>query len=63
MMDKDLALRNAIANQELEGLVVPPEEIERARKVINGEITADEAAAQIVAKYRACNSANEADEK
>lgn len=45
LFDPDLALRNAVANQALEGQHMTASEIERSRKIISGEITIDEAVA------------------
>ena len=48
---REFRLRNAIANVELEGVRVGEEGKVLARQVIGGEISAEEAVAQIRAKY------------
>lgn len=48
MLNKELALSNIIANQALEGVTFSDEKIERCKAILDGEITGDEAVAQII---------------
>ena len=47
MTDKELALRNVIANQALEGLEMTADEIERSRAILSGNLSIDGAVAEI----------------
>ena len=52
IVDKELALENIIADQALEGLTLTEEEIARSRAILAGELTAEEAIAQIHRRLR-----------
>lgn len=41
-MDKDIALREAIVSAEIEGFSFSEEEVEIARKIIDGDMTLEE---------------------
>ena len=45
-----LAVDNAVAQQELEGLTVSPEAVEDMRRVARGEMTAEQAVANVHAR-------------
>ena len=47
MTDKELALRNVIATQALEGLDMTADEIERSRAILDGELSIEDAVAEI----------------
>ncbi len=47
MIDKELALRNVIANHALEGLEMSSSEIARSRVILDGELSIDDAVAEI----------------
>lgn len=47
MSNKELALRNVIANQALEGLVMTDDEIQRAGAILDGDLSIDDAVAEI----------------
>jgi hypothetical protein len=47
MIDKELALRNVIANQALSGLEMTEEEIARSRAILDGDLRIEEAVDEI----------------
>ena len=55
MTDKGLALRNVIANQALEGLDMTADEIERSRAILAGDLSIDDAVAEIHRELQASN--------
>ena len=54
-VDKELALRNVIANQAPEGLVMTPDEIERSPAILEGDLSIDDAVAEIYRELQASN--------
>lgn len=53
MTDKELALRNVIANQALEGLEMTADEIERSRAILAGDLSIDDAVAEVHSELQA----------
>lgn len=47
MTDKELALRNVIANQALEGLTLPARTVEQVKAVADGKLDVEEAIAEL----------------
>lgn len=48
-MDKDIALREAIVSAEMEGFSFSEEEVEIARKIIDGDMSLEEYFVKILA--------------